>query len=52
MIKGKIEGKSVVVEGYNGETDIYEVIKEYENGEVLYSNGIIGRVEDIKEIIK
>ena len=48
IIKGKIEGKKVLVIGNN----IWTVKKEYENGEVLYTNGYLGRVEDIiKEVI-
>jgi len=51
MIKGNIQGQKVLVKA-NDNYSIFKVKKEFENGEVLYTNNIIGRVEDIKIRVK
>ena len=50
MIQGDIEGKKVLINGWQG-VGTATVAKEYDNNEVLYTNGVVGRVEDIIKVI-
>ena len=51
IIQGNLKNKLVLVKGLD-KTEIYRIKKEYQNGEVLYNNGNLGRVEDIIKVIR
>ena len=41
-----IKGKRVLLNGLDGEKELVTVVEDYGNGELLFSNGVLGRDED------
>lgn len=41
-----LKGKKVLLTGLDDEKKIVTVVKDYGNGELLFSNGVLGRDED------